>query len=392
MGIVRQVGLVILGISFFTFIALFGHVPRLRSTPIGWINRFMWGILPRWLSYLDRRFTGGYIGPLVSGVGKYLMHEKHPVVMAFYLTLVSGGLYMFVKDGWQYLPLIHKIFVPVVGILPYITMYHAANSDPGFVTPENHERALRSYPYDHVNFRPGVICRTCHLRKPARSKHCSTCKHCIAKHDHHCVVWINNCVGQLNIRHFIFFLGATDVLLTYGVYLTFDILQNVFMHRAVIPSNVPLSSLPWSIYMHLLGIIIVEEIYIGAVFLLASLTGILSYAFTIYHLYLIWAGTTTNETMKWSDWQDDIKNGDILIAEPEEDPPCAEDSEYDEDELCRHWPKRTTQLFYRRDPENAIDLPRGFLWRRVESLSEIDNVYDLGWSKNFEDVFWPQKL
>ena len=37
-------------------------------------------------------------------------------------------------------------------------------------------------------------------------------------------------------------------------------------------------------YMHLLGIIIVEEIYIGAVFLLATLTGILSYAFTIYHL------------------------------------------------------------------------------------------------------------
>ncbi|PWW78024.1 zf-DHHC-domain-containing protein [Tuber magnatum] len=350
MGIVRQVGLVILGISFFTFIALFGHVPKLRSTPIGRINRFMWSIFPRWLSSIDRRFTGGYIGPFVSRVGNYLMNEKHPVVMAFYLTL---------------------------DFCPHCR-YTA--------------RALRAYPYDHVNFRPGVICRTCHLRKPARSKHCSTCKHCIAKHDHHCVVWINNCVGQLNIRHFIFFLVATDILLTYGVYLAFDILRNVFMLRAVIPSNAPISSLPWSIYMHLLGIIIVEEIYIGAVFLLASLTGILSYAFTIYHLYLIWAGTTTNETIKWSDWQDDIRNGDILIAEPDENPPCAEDNEYDEDELCRRWPKRTTQLFYRRDPGNVTELPPGFLWRRIESLSEMDNVYDLGWSKNFEDVFWPQEL
>lgn len=52
-----------------------------RSTPIGWINRFMWSVLPRWLSSIDRRFTGGYIGPLVSGVGNYLMNEKHPVVM-----------------------------------------------------------------------------------------------------------------------------------------------------------------------------------------------------------------------------------------------------------------------------------------------------------------------
>lgn len=74
------------------------------------------------------------------------------------------------------------------------------------------------------------------------------------------------------------------MLLTYGVYLSFDILQNKIILPALIPSNIALSGLTWSVYMHLFGLAIVEEVYIGAVFLLTALTGILSYAFTIYHL------------------------------------------------------------------------------------------------------------
>jgi len=176
----------------------------------------MWSILPRWLSSIDRRFTGGYIGPLISGVGNYLMNEKHPVVMVsdlsnlrLYVCNGRGLTGVVCRHSTSLLfrgdstclskmagntshqltsfppPLpspvsatdltLFRIFVPIVGILPYITMYQAANSDPGFVTPENHDCALRAYPYDHVNFRPGAICRTCHLRKPARSKHCSIC-------------------------------------------------------------------------------------------------------------------------------------------------------------------------------------------------------------------------
>jgi hypothetical protein len=105
--------------------------------------------------------------------------------------------------------------------------------------------------------------------------------------------------------------------------------------------------------------------------------------------YLIWAGTTTNETIKWSDWRDDIKNGDILLADPEEDDDI---TELDADEMCRDWPRVTTQLFYRIDPTNRGDIPRGIIWRRVQGLREIDNIYDLGWSSNFRDAIWPRAL
>ena len=39
-----------------------------------------------------------------------------------------------------------------------------------------------------------------------RSKHCKSCKKCIATFDHHCP-WIDNCVGEKNKPLFLIFIG-----------------------------------------------------------------------------------------------------------------------------------------------------------------------------------------
>ncbi|KAK1146312.1 hypothetical protein N8T08_003099 [Aspergillus melleus] len=40
-----------------------------------------------------------------------------------------------------------------------------------------------------------------------------------------------------------------------------------------------------------------------------AMTAPLAAAFLVYHTYLIWAGMTTNESAKWSDWKEDVADG-----------------------------------------------------------------------------------
>lgn len=50
-----------------------------------------------------------------------------------------------------------------------------------------------------------VPCPTCISPKPLRSKHCSWCRRCVYRFDHHCP-WINNCIGIGNHCGFLIFL------------------------------------------------------------------------------------------------------------------------------------------------------------------------------------------
>ncbi|KAF9122598.1 hypothetical protein BGW39_009635 [Mortierella sp. 14UC] len=61
-------------------------------------------------------------------------------------------------------------------------------------------------------------CKRCHLPKPERTHHCSVCKKCILKYDHHCP-WIHNCVGHFNHRYFLMFLTYLTTACVYFVYM-----------------------------------------------------------------------------------------------------------------------------------------------------------------------------
>lgn len=49
------------------------------------------------------------------------------------------------------------------------------------------------------------MCDICNTVKPPRTHHCSQCKRCVIRMDHHCV-WIANCVGLHNMKPFLLFL------------------------------------------------------------------------------------------------------------------------------------------------------------------------------------------
>lgn len=67
-------------------------------------------------------------------------------------------------------------------------------------------------------------CSTCGIFKVPRSKHCSMCKKCVPRMDHHCV-WLNNCIGQENYGAFMIFLFVQILSSAYGVYLSTGLLM-----------------------------------------------------------------------------------------------------------------------------------------------------------------------
>ena len=64
---------------------------------------------------------------------------------------------------------------------------------------------LQCLMYDMFLFEGVRYCKPCTAIKPDRCHHCSICRRCVLKMDHHCP-WVNNCIGFGNYKFFVLFL------------------------------------------------------------------------------------------------------------------------------------------------------------------------------------------
>ena len=91
-----------------------------------------------------------------------------------------------------------------------IILYNSNNSKFGYnissggdcpsITDETMDRLSSEYKVQLKR------CQQCYVVRPPRVHHCSICKGCIMKMDHHCP-WINNCIGQFTQKFFILLCG-----------------------------------------------------------------------------------------------------------------------------------------------------------------------------------------
>lgn len=193
---------------------------------------------------------------------------------------------------------------------------------------------------------------------------------------------------------------SMSVMLTYGAWLAHGILSR-FIHSLSIDDTSQQvlgrdwsKGITWSQYLSLWSWALGHDVRIGSVGLLALLTSPLAWALLLYHMYLIWAGTTTNESAKWQELRYDINDGLVYQEAKPEDP--AQRNENDSAiEPIVQWPAFSHQNIVRfRDPrqlheqdESQIDRANeGSRWKRIEGLHEIENLYDLGFWDNLKDI------
>lgn len=97
-----------------------------------------------------------------------------------YLLCAVGGFAVYVQFGFCYVPGryisgYHKTTGTVLMLGCYWSYYKACTVSPGLITKANKAEAMKRFPYDDFVYQKGNECKTCHLDKPARSKHCRTC-------------------------------------------------------------------------------------------------------------------------------------------------------------------------------------------------------------------------
>ncbi|EAA26840.1 zf-DHHC-domain-containing protein [Neurospora crassa] len=399
MGTIAIIAAVILGISFMTFVAFFGRLPALRNTPISFLHRLIWIHLPNGILTVDRTLTNGRLTTSLTRLGRHLWYDQHPTILIFFFLLLSVGEYLYLPVAWPHFSFTHKFFGTIAILCPYIFLYLSAYTDPGVINAKTHVREMARYPYDFTLFHPGTSCETCHLLKPARSKHCSICKKCVGRMDHHCI-FINNCVGANNQRWFILLLLSTAILTLYGGVLGLVII------RAKIQARFPYWTLmPWwtstqawnsgDLDFHRWLLLwswgLQSGVAMGGVTLLALLTTPLVWGLLGYHLWLVYCGTTTNESMKWQDWQAEMDEGGVYKRRMAADGSREKDLKVEP--AWTRWPVEAEQIMVRTEdgkpPRSSHRLPGEGEWEAVWRLKDVENLYDIGFWDNLVDVFLP---
>lgn len=182
--------------------------------------------------------------------------------------------------------------------------------------------------------------------KPERAHHCSTCKTCVLKMDHHCP-WFACCIGFKNHKSFIQFLLLTNlyalVILVINVLEVKDEIQKNFEGGPNGPNHIKF-----------------QLCYVAFVATIISITLVV---FVGYSIYLLVNNLTTIEKMKF----DDMKDLDNLLLLEEGD--AARNSRmniYDMGSRMANWKlvmgKKWYQWFWFGSAEAERDSNYGFLY------------------------------
>ncbi|KAG0634113.1 DHHC palmitoyltransferase-domain-containing protein [Tuber brumale] len=195
------------------------------------------------------------------------------------------------------------------------------------------------------------FCKKCECRKPDRTHHCSSCRKCVLKMDHHCP-WLSNCLGLYNYKAFLLFLIYTSVfsLLCFVVSCIY-VYQELFSTGEKKYSPEDLTPVNWVLLAVVAGVV-----------------GLVLSGFTIWHLTLVASGMTTIESLEKVRY-----NSPTLSRRC---PPPPEDAHHLYDDPN-----------YQARQENIEAFQRYNTYIMEEASNNLPHAFHLGRGKNFQQVF-----
>ncbi|XP_065831115.1 palmitoyltransferase ZDHHC5-like [Oscarella lobularis] len=197
------------------------------------------------------------------------------------ILMIGGSSVFFVFSGpyyWTEVPGGPAAIV-VQALLFLFTMTNftmASRMDPGTLPkavpqPNDYDKPLfRAVEINGISVKM-KWCATCNFYRPPRCSHCSVCDACIEDFDHHCP-WVNNCVGKRNYKHFFFF--ASTLTIYDAFTLAFSLYHIVAKRKDYGDRDT-------------VAITVVASICFLVFFLVGGLT--------VFHVFLVCNGRTTNE-------------------------------------------------------------------------------------------------
>mmetsp|Transcript_47955 Transcript_47955/g.116783 ORF Transcript_47955/g.116783 Transcript_47955/m.116783 type:complete len:321 (-) Transcript_47955:177-1139(-) len=205
-----------------------------------------------------------------------------PIFVCFAITLVSGVVY-----SWFTFVLPNLAEKDTVGYYFHVTIavwltYNVAWNylktvlTPPGQPPEDWGQDIEGQGGELAGRHPDGSkrwCKKCKRPKPPRTHHCSVCRKCVLKMDHHCP-WVSNCVGFKNYRTFFLFMAYLWVGCVY-----------------VMATSGP----AFFRFIRMRGIIAPGHTYVVMSFILAMSVSLAVGLLLAWHIYLVLTSQTTIE-------------------------------------------------------------------------------------------------
>ncbi|KAJ2303214.1 palmitoyltransferase swf1, partial [Coemansia sp. RSA 2705] len=369
--------------GLWVFVLILGPNRMFRGTVVERAYYVVTETLPEALERWARDSVGDAVTVHAERVWNALFGRRNPLFQILAIVLYWVGLGVFFAQVAPFIPNRYAASwhwqvlggstggVTAVTLAANIGSYIAAcAADPGVITAANVDAACRQFAYDRLLYFERD-CRTCQRRKPARSKHCSACGHCVQMMDHHCI-WLNNCVGLGNARWFLAFLATFSIVCVYGAWLLGTVVLELRHVRGLASGAVIWDELGQPVELSFKSSIlyVLDDSPLLAVLLvllliLAPAIGV----FTAYQLRITMLGYTSNEESKWLNVADAIRDG-VVFAVRESD--------------AAH---EIIQVIEKED-QDADRRPR----RPIAYLGDVPNAYHRGAWDNLKLVLYPPPL